>query len=316
MLTRDQIDHFNEKGYLVVENVLDQGQLARIREEYETLLNGLFEGWRSKGLVGAPLTDDFWGKLLTAYRAGCDYFQPMDISLPGDTIHADTPMHFGPAVFNDMVMAPQLLDLVEDLIGPEITSNPIQHVRIKPPCTDLTSDEIRGHITATDWHQDRAVALEEADQTQMVTVWLAVTDATVENGCLQVHPKVPAQEMLPHCPKTQTSIADGFVDETCAVPLPVKAGGAVIFDPLTPHASLVNNTDGFRWSFDLRYHVTGQDSGRSHFPEFLARSRRNPQAELHDWQAWKQMWEDARARLAVQPHKPIHRWTSDSPMCA
>ncbi len=88
------------------------------------------------------LAFDFESKLRVAYAAGCDWFQPMDISLPGDRIHADTPMHFGPAVF-DMITAPRLLDMVEDLIGPEITSNPIQHVRIKPPERTLDKDEIR-----------------------------------------------------------------------------------------------------------------------------------------------------------------------------
>ena len=32
----------------------------------------------------------------------------------------------------------------------------------------------------------RAVALQEADQTNMVTTWCAISDATVENGCLQI----------------------------------------------------------------------------------------------------------------------------------
>ena len=32
------------------------------------------------------MTGDFWGRLLSAYRAGCDWFQPMDISLPEDRI--------------------------------------------------------------------------------------------------------------------------------------------------------------------------------------------------------------------------------------
>jgi len=315
MLTQSQVDQFETQGFLVVEDVLEPEVLAGVKAEYADLLDRLYAGWQADGLVGAPVSDDFWGKLLTAYRAGCDYFQPMDISLPGDQIYADTPMHFGPAVF-DMVKSKRLLDMVQDLIGAEITSNPIQHVRIKPPANKLTADEVRAHITATDWHQDRAVALAEADETQMVTVWLAMTDATVDNGCLQVLPKVGAQEMLPHCPKVQTGIADGFVEEARALPLPVRAGGAVIFHPLTPHGSLANKTDGFRWSFDLRYHVTGQDSGRSHFPEFVARSGAAPETELTDWQDWRALWLDARARLAVAPHKNIHRWTSDSPMCA
>ena len=315
MLDQAQVKKFDTQGFLVVENVLGPEVLDPVRAEYERLLDALYAGWRAEGRVGAPVRDDFWGKLLSAYRAGCDWFQPMDISLPGDRIHADTPFHFGPAVF-DMITAPPLLDMVEDLIGPEITSNPIQHVRIKPPSDALQEDEVRAHITATDWHQDRAVALEEADATRMVTVWLAITDATVENGCLQVLPKRADQPMLPHCPKAQTGIADGFVDEARAVPLPVRAGGAVVFHPLTPHASLVNRTDGFRWSFDLRYHVTGQNSGREHFPSFVARSRAEPETELHDWRRWKAMWEQARTRLADRPHIDIHRWKSDAPHCA
>ncbi|RZW02267.1 MAG: phytanoyl-CoA dioxygenase, partial [Rhodobacteraceae bacterium] len=266
MLTPDQRLFFDTHGYLVVEDVLDDAVLNPVRTEYADLLDGLCADWGIEG-------DRFEDKLTRAYRAGYDWFQPMDISLPGDRIAADTPMHFGPAVF-DMVTAPRLLDLVEDLIGPEITSNPIQHVRIKPPERTLNKDEIRAHVGGTDWHQDRAVALEEADETTMVTVWLAVTDATVENGCLQVVPD--KGELLPHCPKRQTAIADGHIDTTQAVPLPVKSGGAVIFHPMTPHASLPNLSDNIRWSFDLRYNVTGQPTGRAHFPEFVARSRSDP----------------------------------------
>jgi ectoine hydroxylase-related dioxygenase (phytanoyl-CoA dioxygenase family) len=315
MLSASQIEAFHTQGFLVVEEVLDTECLKSVRREYSQVLDRHYAGWQAEGRVGAPVSDNFWGKLLTAYEAGCDWFQPMDISLPGDQISPDTPMHFGPAVF-DMVRAPRLLDTVEQLIGGEITSNPIQHVRIKPPARTLKDNEARAHITSTDWHQDRAVALDEADQTEMVTCWLAITDATVENGCLQVLPKASAQEMLPHCPQRQTAIAPGYVAEERAVPLPVAAGGMVLFHPLTPHASLVNKTDGFRWSFDLRFHVTGQPSGRSHFPDFVARSRAHPETELHDWQEWKKMWEEARARLSERPHIAIHRWQSDSPACA
>lgn len=310
MLSTDQLDFFRTQGYLTVENVLEPQILAAVRAEYEDLLDGLIQGWGlGPDLEGAS----FQEKLTRAYALGLDWFQPMDISLPGDRIAADTPFHFGPAVF-DMVTSPRLLGMVEQLIGPEITSNPIQHVRIKPPARTLRSDEIRAHVGGTDWHQDRAVALEEADQTQMVTVWLAITDATVENGCLQVIPSKPG--LLPHCPQRQTSIARGFIDPAQAQPLPVGAGGAVIFDPATPHASLDNTSDGIRWSFDLRYNVTGQPTGRSHFPEFVARSRAHPETELRDWRAWKRMWEETRTRLAATPHINIHRWSADAPVCA
>jgi hypothetical protein len=313
MLTSDQIAEFHREGVLVVPDVLPAPVLGAVKAEYKDLLDLLYDGWHAEGLVPPPAGRNFWDKLLVSYEAGCDWFQPMDISLPGDEIAPDTPFHFGPAVW-DMVTAPRLLDLVEDLIGPEITSNPIQHVRLKPPARTLRGSEARAHITATDWHQDRAVAHQEGDATQMVTVWLAITDATEENGCLQAIPGKP--QMYPHCPKKQTCIADGFLDLGEARPLPVKAGGAVIFHPLTPHASLDNLSDRFRWSFDIRYNVTGQPTGRAHFPDFVARSRRAPGTVLTDWQDWREMWVEVRARLAGLPHIPIHRWTGDSPACA
>jgi ectoine hydroxylase-related dioxygenase (phytanoyl-CoA dioxygenase family) len=306
MLSDKQIRQFETDGYLVVENILDDTILDPVRAEYHALLDRLCDGW---GITGEAFED----KLLKAYAAGHDWFQPMDISLPGDRITEDTPMHFGPAVF-DMVTAPRLLDMVEDLIGPEITSNPIQHVRIKPPEATLNADEIRAHVGGTDWHQDRAVALEEADRTDMITVWLAVTDATVENGCLQVIGH--ETELLPHCPQRQTAIAPGLIDTTKAKPLPVKAGGAVIFHPMTPHASLPNRSDGIRWSFDLRYNVTGQPTGRAHFPDFIARSRSDPETELRDWREWRALWEATRTRLAHEPHIDIHRWSAEAPVCA
>lgn len=313
MLNAEQIELFDSQGYLVVEDVLDAARLAAIRTEYAAVLDGLYADWQAAGRAPAAGGRGFQDKLLTAYRAGCDWFQPMDISLPGDAITAQTPFHFGPAVF-DMLTSPRLLDMVEDLLGPELTSNPIQHVRLKPPATDLYADEARAHITATDWHQDRAVAHESGDATRMVTVWLAITDATPENGCLQVVPGRP--QMYPHCPQRQTAIAPGCLDESKARALPVKAGGAVLFHPLTPHASLINQSEAFRWSFDIRFNVTGQPTGRAHFPSFVARSRAAPDTELRDWRVWKALWEAARDRLAGQPHIPIHRWQSDSPVCA
>ena len=317
LLTDRQSRFFEENGYLVVDGVLDQGRvIAPIRREYADLLDRLYDAWFAEGHVTAdPEKLDFEGKLLTAYRAGCDWFQPMDISLPGDRICDDTPMHFGPAVFG-LVTDPRLLDLVEDLIGPEITSNPIQHVRIKPPAVDLHGDEIRAHVTLTDWHQDRAVAHAEADETTIITVWCAITDATAENGCLQVIPGGHRDGMKPHCPKIQTAIADGFIDEAAAMPLPVKRGGVVILHPLMPHASLVNRTRDIRWSFDLRYNCTGEPTGRAHFPDFVARSRAHPDNELRSWEVWRDMWHAARTDLSRRPHIVLHRWRPDSPNCA
>lgn len=321
MHTQSLKEQFDKQGYLVLENLFDKPSIIDpVKAEYEALLDTLIDKWiKTGGLSTLPDDFDFYDKLKACYEQGCDWFQPMDISLPADEITADTPMHFGPAVFDLITYAP-LLDVVEQIIGPEITSNPIQHVRLKPPSIHLSEDEIRAHITATDWHQDRGVTHDEADQTDMVTVWIAISDATPDNGCLQViprdHNEAYSDRLLPHCAKSQTAIADGFIDLNAALPLPVKSGSVILLHPLTAHSSLANQSDRFRWSFDIRFNRTGQPTGRSHFPEFIARSRATPSNELRDWRLWRQLWQDARTHLTTQPHTPLHRWSSDAPFCA
>lgn len=316
MIGSEDVRFFEANGYLVVENVLDQKTVMDpVRAEYGDLIDRLYDGWHADGRVPEPADMGFWGKLLVAYKAGCDWFQPMDISLPGVEIKADCPFHFGQAVMN-MITAPRLLDVVEQLIGPEITSNPIQHVRIKPPATNLRVDEIRAHITATDWHQDQGVTHDSADATKMVTVWVAVTEATRQNGCLQVQPNRHRDGLLPHCDKKQVGIPNEFIGGHHSIPLPVGSGGVVIFHPRTPHASLINRTDRFRWSFDIRFNVTGQPTGRDHFPSFVARSRANPVSELRDADVWRALWEEARTRLSAAAHISLYRWDANAPYCA
>ena len=315
MLTSTQIEQFNSQGYLVVENVVDAATLTAIKTEYAARMDKLYAGWQAQGLVGPAGKDaSFFDKLSNCYQAGFEWYQSFDISLPHEDITKETPMHVGPAVF-DLLTHKNLLDIAESLLGPELTSNPIQHTRIKPPARKMPNGEIRAHVTQTDWHQDRGVGLEEADNSDILTVWIAITDATVENGCLQILPNA-ADEMLPHCPKGQMAIADGYLNPDQAVPAPVKAGGVVLIHPLTPHASLPNSTDGFRWSFDLRYNITGQPTGRDQFPDFIARSRANPASELRDWKKWEQSWIGARDHLATSTHIPQHRWRADAPYCA
>ncbi len=307
MLSAKQQHHFDTYGYLVVEDLVDCGTLAAIRSEYAARVDELYEGWHRAGHVtSAPTGLGFWEKLDQGYANGLDVHQPLNISLPHGELRSDSPMHIGPAVF-DLVRHPHILDLVEDLIGPEITANPIQHVRIKPPQKAARGDELRAHVIATDWHQDKRVTLEEADGTDFVTVWVAITDATPENGCLQVAATGPEAELLPHCCRKQVAIVDEHVPRTNILPTPVRAGGAVIFHPLTPHCSRPNVSDGYRWSFDLRYNVTGQPTGRSQFPEIAVRSRSAPETVVTDWRAWKKMWDDTRDRLGAGPYLPQHR---------
>lgn len=214
------------------------------------------------------------------------------------------------------MVASELLDCIESLIGSEITSNPIQHVRIKPPEKVVKDTDVNAFLRSTQWHQDRATTLSDADNTQMITAWVAITDATPENGCLQVIPGSHREALKSHCPLPQLGIPENQIPVNEGVPIPVKSGGVIFFHPLTIHGSLSNRSSDIRWSFDLRYNITGQATGRPMFPSFIARSESHPESELHDAVQWKQLWLDTRSKLAKLDPIQIHRWSADADICA
>lgn len=319
MLTGAQIEQFHEDGYLAVDRLLDyELDIKPVIDEYQQLLDDLCEQWVVEGRLADAYSElPFEKRLVEVYRAGCEYYQAFDIALPNGNIRADTPIHMGPAVFN-LLRSPRLLSAVESIIGGEIYSNPIQHVRIKPPKRLVEDDDANNAlVSATHWHQDNGVALPEADETQMLTCWVAVSEATPENGCLQVVPKSHRQGIALHCTVGgQLGIPDRLIEQEQAHPVPLSPGGVLFFHPMCKHGSLDNHSDAFRWSFDLRYNPIGQDSGRSHFPGFIAQSRLEPESALDDHREWAKLWLDARARLAGVQEIKHNRWDKDDPLCA
>ena len=87
-----------------------------------------------------------------------------------------------------------------DVLGPEISSNPVQHIRMKLPPRAVAKGEFNGLVSQIPWHQDNGVLLPEADEATILTVWAPITAATLENGCLQVIPRPHRAELVAHCP--------------------------------------------------------------------------------------------------------------------
>lgn len=312
---------FDEQGYLVVDGLFDVGRdLAAVVADYAATLDRLADDWLAAGLLkdtyrGLP----FGQRLIRIMQdGGVNWGQPFDISLPQTQVYPDTPIHTSEPVFN-MLRHPRLLDAVEQFIGPEIYSNPIQHTRIKAPERLVPQAARNGLTMRVGWHQDLGVATTEQDDVPVLTVWLPITDATVENGCLAVVPGSHRRELATHCPG---SGPDGGLQIPSRlisgkpVPVPVQRGGALFMHRCTMHASLANRSDDLRWSFDLRYQPTGLPTGRPAVPGFVARSRLDPHSEQCDWRAWSQSWLEARARLSQALPPRFNRWLADAPVCA
>jgi phytanoyl-CoA hydroxylase len=328
MLTPDQVAQFETEGYLVVENLLDPvADLDPVIVEYEGVLDRLANESFAAGSIGSTYSGfPFSDRLVEVYRESKKvHAQYFDFSLPQDGIRHDTPFWTGPAVFAT-IRSERILDAIESLIGPEIYSNPVQHVRLKPPEHLTPVDPVTGvvQLGATPWHQDNGVIRDEADDSDIITVWFPLlSNATIENGCLSVVPFSHRDGLLPHRPANAENrsgfgvhIKERHFASDAAVPLPMKRGSALFLSKRTVHSSLSNTSGHVRFSFDLRYNPTGQPTGRGMFPGFIARSEAHPDSELRDAGIWTEMWLEARRALAEGERPSFNRWDAFSPACA
>ncbi len=314
---------FDRDGYLLLPGFFDaEADFAALRAEYEGVLDAASEDLLARGLIAERRESLPFGERVARLVAesGAELNKYLDITLPQRGIGPETPMHCGPAVFA-LMRHPRLLDLVEAVIGAEIYSNPTQHVRIKPPARCFEGHErLNNEIATTVWHQDQGAVVPEADETHMLTVFIAVTEATIANGCLLVAPSSHRRGLALHCRDERASdrspaIPDRLVGEERR-PLEMKAGDLLLLNKLTMHASLPNMSDEIRWSLDFRYNPIGEPTGRPWFPGFVARSRVEPETALTDVAEWAALWDQARERLSMDAPATFQRWAADDPGCA
>jgi ectoine hydroxylase-related dioxygenase (phytanoyl-CoA dioxygenase family) len=107
------------------------------------------------------------------------------------------------------------------------------------------------------WHQDE-IYIPTRDRS-LVGAWIAVDDATEDNGCLWVIPGSHRSGYLyPQRPHTRQDEWDfsaesyGF-DVGAAMPLPAKAGTVVFFNGYLVHGSYKNRTSSYRRALVSHY---------------------------------------------------------------
>lgn len=321
VLTNAQQQQFRDEGYLVVEDLLDPvGDIQPILDEYAVVLDGIARQLYADGAIGSayaslPLIERL---VAVCAESGRNFPQHFDFSLPQSGIKTDTPMHVGPAVFRTLAH-PRMLDLAEDLLGPEIYSNPVQHIRFKLPARAVAQGPFNGLVSTIPWHQDNGVIMPEADEASILTVWLPLTPATRANGCLQVVPGSHRDGLTAHCPSPQgVAIPDRLVATQEAVAVEMRPGSALLLTQRTVHSSLDNLTDDdVRISMDLRYQPIGQPTGRPAFASagFVARSAAHPETTLRDPAIWAANWHALRATLA-EDNPVFNRWAAGENGCA
>jgi len=149
--------------------------------------------------------------------------------------------------FNDLIRHPRILDAVEDLIGPDIlvwTST----FFIKEPHSP----------TFAAWHQDATYFGLEPKES--VCAWVALTDASLDAGCMEALSSRGAPRQLHHASlRLENSINRAGqtitepLDETNPVAMSLPAGSFSLHHELAVHRSSPNNAAHRRIGIGLNY---------------------------------------------------------------
>ncbi len=174
--------------------------------------------------------------------------------------------------FYDLFKHPGILRVLGAVLGPEVIELGGLNIRTKIP---------EAEVTAFPWHQDshyynepsvgKKVGFSEASH--IVTVWVPLVDATVDNGCIWVMPGSHRWGLIDAGRGADMNVRTTEEIEQRGTPAPLEmaAGDVLFLTNLTFHTSKMNHTGDSRWSIDFRYHAP---------PEALSGPARNAIEDL------------------------------------
>ena len=301
-LTREPFASFQENRFLAIDRIVPLEDLEPIEIECAELLEPVAR-WphRDRKIYDTCDSLPFGQCHSHIFFVFPDLHRSRDTSLPllNDEIDAETScMHADPAVFDSMRHT-KTKDDVKAIIGGKIHSSPVQQMRTKAPALTFKG-RLADHSNAgaTSRHRDMAPPLAEAGDSEQLTIWLAITEAAVEDAWLTSIPGPRREEPKVHCSElaieSEPQVPDGVVQDRYSKPVPAKKCGAVSFHRMNVRRTLAILPDGPKWSMDPGYHPIGQPTARPAFPGFVARSGTNPQSERTDPGTWAESWNEAR----------------------
>jgi ectoine hydroxylase-related dioxygenase (phytanoyl-CoA dioxygenase family) len=151
---------------------------------------------------------------------------------------------------DDLMRHEKILDAVEDLIGPDLLC-----------WNTLFWIKEAGSESYVSWHQD--LRYWGLDTNDLVSVWLALSPASLESGCMHVLPGSHKGELLPHKDEyepdnllTRGQEIAVEVDDEKTVAMPLAPGQISLHNVRLAHASGPNRAADRRIGLSLHYMPT------------------------------------------------------------
>ena len=238
MLTAAERDAWENDGYFIRRAAVDPATGQAMADELATLIRAdppsAHPGEPAYVLSGGLLVQPE-GKA------------PIDAREPEDFVAKLFNAHLVGTV-RDFAHSAAAADIVVDLLGPDIDVFQTQFILKNPGAWGQP------------WHQDSYYF--RFDRQPQVGLWLAISAATLENGCLSVLPgshKLPIQD---HDPDDRPGANQGYtvvrgLDESAAVPVLMEPGDLLVFHSFLLHRSVDNRGSGRRAAMVYHYGRAG-----------------------------------------------------------
>ena len=259
MLDPTQRKQWEEEGFFLVRGFADPAIGHAMLERVIAISRGADGQIVHDGFIVAPEQN-----LAGAIDAAADAEQRVSKIF---RLHRDGP-------FRDFIASQGVLEIGRALLGPRIDCFLSQFIFKNPAAWGQP------------WHQDSFYF--PFDRAPQVGLWLAVTEATLENGCLWVLPGSHEEPIHEHVPDRRPGANVGYVeivdqDFADERPVTMAPGDLLVFHSYLMHRSKDNESDGLRAA--MVYHLAAHGT----------RDRSKKQTPVNDWMSLPDPGEAASA---------------------
>lgn len=225
-VTDEQIARFHQQGYLVIHNAFTPA-------ETQAALDGLL------ALISGE-NPDFKGIMYEKQAQGIS-LETLPVEQKQDYVRKFMWFVNHDGRLKALSEHPKLIDVLTRIMG-EAPLLFQDMALLKPPKIGREKP----------WHQDHAY-FNLPLETTVVGVWIALDEATPENGCMTIIPGTHKQGPVIHFQRRDWQICDTDVNNQGALAVPLKPGGCLLFHSLIHHGTPTNYSGQRRRAVQFHY---------------------------------------------------------------
>ncbi len=238
-ITPGQWEHYHEHGYIIVRDLFSLQETSEMLAECESIHRGDFGELFADAAQVEPEFAEAAKKNPELARLARKFSAVVERSV----------------IFRKCLLKDKLLSILRDILGPDILL--FRDILMMKPARVGSK---------MPWHQDSNYW--PIQPASLCSIWTALDEATIENGCMRVIPGSHKLDLIPSKDKGASALRDEQIDLAKAIDVPLKPGSSLVFHSRLLHGSEPNRSEHHRRAF-----ITSFMSARSKTTSDLGRQR-------------------------------------------